>query len=508
MVTSGLGWTDSKKGGAVGGLAREFFHRLWVEYQKPERWTRQERANYQAGAQPGPGRDDKNEVMWTFEPHVAEFVFEEWLKAEGVPVYKAEKIVRTKNGVEKQGGRILSFATQTGKRFTGKMFIDAGYEGDLMAGANVAHRTGRDSADEWGEPLNGIRFHIPGDRGYTPNEFPGIDPYKTPGDPKSGLIAGVESVWNPDGKERVGASDFKRLQSFNYRLCLTQHAENRAPFVKPENYKEADYELLLRLFEKNKPSSFTEQLMPNLKTDSNNQGPMSLDFVGGSFSANKWTYSDASDTQRDQIALAHRRYTEGYVWTIQNHPRVPQAWREKLANWGWAKDEFVDNGHFPYQMYVREARRMDGLSVMTQHHVQRKPGYEVKDSIGLGSYSLDSHVVRRVVVDGNIKNEGGFYVWWDVPYPISYGAIVPKKASEAENLLVPVTLSATHAAFGSIRMEPTYMLLGQAAATAAVLALDKRVSVQAVSYADLSARLRADKQILDWENVPPSPSPV
>ena len=497
LTTSGLGWTDSKNGDAIGGLAREFYHRVWKFYRDPAAWTKETRESYVArkiAAQPGPAIDEAGEVMWTFEPHAAEQVMEAWLAEENIPVFRGERLDRSR-GVTKHGAEIQSMRMLSGKRFRGRMFIDAGYEGDLMAAAGVRYRVGRDSAHEYDEPLNGIRFPLEGvDKYYSAAPYPGVDPYVRPGDRSSGFLPGIEGEWHDTGG--LGDADPHRLQSFNYRLCLSVDPVNRIPFRKPDGYDERDFELLFRLLAAGEESNFTTQSMPNGKTDSNAHGRVSGDFVGGSFSVKDgWTYSDASYAMRDHVIEAHRRYQEGLLWTLQNHVRVPEKIRQELSQWGLAKDEFAENGGWPYQLYVREARRMEGMATVTQHHVQMAPGYTVKDPIGLGSYSLDSHVVRRVVVDGKILDEGGFYVWWDRPYPIPLGAILPQK-SQASNLLAPVTLSATHAAFGSIRMEPTYMLLGQAAATAAVLGIDRHAVVQDVPYGDLAKRLTADGQRL------------
>lgn len=496
LTTSGLGWTDSKNGDALGGLAREFYHRVWRHYQQPGAWTRQTRQSYldqKVRAQPGSALEDPKQVMWTFEPHAAERVIEEWIKSENITVFRNEWLDRA-GGVAKRDNRIEAITTLSGKRFEGRMFIDAGYEGDLMAAADVACRVGRDSAREWGEPLNAIRFPVEGvDRHFHPSDYEGVDPYVVPGNGESGLIAGIEAEVD---SVALGEAD-QRLQSFNYRLCLTTEPDNRAPFAQPQGYDERRYELLFRLFAAGKPSSFSVEAMPNRKTDSNNRGRMSGDFIGGNYSVDeRWNYSDAAYEQRARIVAAHRAYQQGLLWTLQNHERVPADVRDTLAPWGLARDEFVDNNHWPYQLYVREARRLIGQTIVTQHHVQQQPGYAVSDSIGLGSYSLDSHVVRRVVVDGKIRDEGGFYVWESRPYPLPAGCIVPR-AGDATNLLVPVTLSATHAAFGSIRMEPTYMILGQSAATLAALALQNNTAVQNVNYNELAERLRADGQILD-----------
>lgn len=496
LTTSGLGWTDSKNGNAIGGLAREFYHRVWQFYNRPDAWTRQTRASYLAQnilAQPGPAMDDARQVMWTFEPHAAEQVMEAWLAAEKVAVFRGEWLDREK-GVVKRGTQIESLTMLSGQQFRAKMFIDAGYEGDLMAAAGISYRIGRDSAHEWNEPLNGIRFMLKNiDKYYSDNEYPGIDPYVLPGKLESGFITGIEGVFTD--MNSLGNADPKRLQSFNYRLCLTTDPANHVPFARPAGYEEREYELLFRLLASGEQSGFTTQAMPNHKIDANGRGHMSSDFIGGSFSASAgWTYSELNYERRKQIAAAHRRYQEGLLWTLQNHERVPAAMRQSTT-WGLSRDEFADNGNWPYQLYVREARRMNGVQVVTQHHVQQKQGYEVSDSIGMGSYSLDSHTVRRVVVDGMIRNEGSFYVWEDKPYPLPAGSILPRR-NEITNLLAPVTVSATHAAFGSIRMEPTYMILGQSAATIAVLALRRGVPVQDVGYDALAKQLTADGQVL------------
>lgn len=498
MVSSGLGWVDSKDGRAVGGLAREFHKRVWRHYRKPESWTRSNRDEYQARvhAQPGPTIDDKEEVMWTFEPHVAEQIFDDWLAETKVTVFRDEWLDRSPNGVSVEEGRIIGFHTLSGRRFEGAMFIDATYEGDLMAAAGVTYRVGRDAASEFNESLNGLYFKKPGMM-YADGaikSYANVDPYVVPGDPESGLIKGIEGPLKPE--ENLGDPD-GRLQSFNLRLCLTNDPSNRVAITPPPNYKESDYELLLRVYEGGTECGFSTQEMPNAKTDSNNHGSFSLDYVGGNYSvAEGWNYSEASYEHRARILQDHQDYTRGLLWTIMNNPRIPAEDRAKWSTWGLCADEFTDNDHWPHQVYVREARRMWGTTIMTQHHVQCVPGYEIADSIGLGSYSLDSHNIRRVIVEGKIRAEGGFYLFSKQVYPISYGAIIPKRG-EVTNLLVPVTVSATHAAFGSIRMEPTYMILGQSAATAAALALRGKTSVQDVPYAELAERLSADGQVLE-----------
>lgn len=495
MTSGGLGWTDSKDGNAIGGLAREFYHRIWKYYSRAEAWTRTERSLYNSrvNAQPGRTIDDEKQVMWTFEPQVAEKVLDAWLAETAVDLRRNEWLDR-ESGVTVTDHNIRQIRMLSGQTYAARVFIDATYEGDLMAAAGVTYRVGRDSAGEYNEPLNGIYFKKPGTIYYKDDAYRDISPYRRPGDPQSGFIAGIEGKMPENEHEGDGDS---RLQSFNFRLCLTAVPENRVPIERPKDYDEAAYELLLRMYEAGHPSGFSVQEMPNGKTDSNNLGIMSLDYIGGSFSIKEgWNYSEAGYEKRQQIVRDHLDYTQGLLWTLMNHPRVPEKDRLNWSRYGLAADEFGDNGHWPHQLYVREARRMNGLGVMTQHHVEMRPGHAVADSIGLGSYSLDSHAARRVVINGLIRHEGGFYVGCAKPYPISYGTIVPRR-NEVHNLLVPVTLSATHAAFGSIRMEPTYMILGQSAGSAAVLAVNQKLPVQDISYDALQRSLNTGGQVLE-----------
>ena len=501
LTISGLGWTDTKDTNCIGGLSREFYHRIWQYYNDPDAWIYQSRSSYNVGWQAGPGIQDSSQTMWTFEPHVAEEVFEQWLAEENITVVRNRWLDRSAAGVQKQGNRITSIRTLSynndfgfseAETYAGKMFIDASYEGDLMATAGVSYRIGRDNNSEYGETLNGIYFKS-SDLSPEKSPYKNIDPYVVPGDPESGFIRQVEGEFTD--MSQIGKAD-KRLQAFNYRMCMTDVASNRVPIEKPLAYDERDYELLFRLYEAGQNPGFTDQRMPNLKTDNNNSGLMSLDWPGGNYSMkDNWVYSEASYTERMNYVKRQRDYQQGLLWTMLYHPRVPSSSRSSRVKWGLPKDEFEDNGHWPYFSYVREARRLEGEMVMTEHHVKMKSGYTVYDSIGQGSYSLDSHVVRRVVIDGTIWDEGGFYVWWSTGYPISYKAIVPQR-SQTNNLLVPVCLSASHAAFGSIRMEPTYMILGQSAATAAVIAIDYEYDVQDVPYGVLRTQLLRDGQRL------------
>ncbi len=501
LTISGLGWTDTKDTNCIGGLSREFYHRIWLYYNDPEAWIYQTRSSYNVSWQAGAGIQDGTETMWTFEPHVAEEVFNQWLSEENVTVVRNRWLDRGPDGVRKHGNMITAIKTlaydkdfgfSPAETYRGKMFIDASYEGDLMASSGVSYRIGRDSNSEYNETLNGIYFKST-DLSPGKSPYSGIDPYWVPGDPTSGLIPQIENEFTE--VSQIGKAD-NRLQAFNFRMCMTDVSSNRVPVSKPLSYDEKDYELLFRLYEAGQNPGFTDQRMPNLKTDNNNSGLMSLDWPGGNYSIEKnWNYSEADYIERINYVKRQRDYQQGLLWTMLYHPRVPAASRNSRIKWGLPKDEFIDNDHWPYFPYVREARRLEGEMVMTEHHVKMASGYTIYDSIGQGSYSLDSHVVRRVVIDGAIWDEGGFYLWWSTGYPISYRSILPQRQQSA-NLLVPVCLSASHAAFGSIRMEPTYMILGQSAATAASLAIDYEYDIQDVPYDLLRIKLLQDGQRL------------
>jgi len=313
-----------------------------------------------------------------------------------------------------------------------------------------------------------------------------ISPYRVPGDPASGVLPRISA--EPPGE--YGAADH-RVQAYCYRLCLTDHPANRVPFPKPDGYDPAQYELLLRIFEAGWRETFDKfDPIPNHKTDTNNHGPMSTDNLGMNYD-----YPEASYERRREILREHETYQKGWLYFIANDPRVPAEVREKMSRWGLAKDEFTDNGNWPHQIYVREARRMIGSFVMTENELLKKR--PTPDSVGMGSYTIDSHNVQRYITpEGHVQNEGDIGVGLKAPYEIAYGSLVPKKG-ECENLLVPVCVSASHLAFGSIRMEPVFMILGQSAATAAVLALDQGIAVQDVKYPDLRERLLKDGQVLE-----------
>ncbi len=487
LTSGGLGQTDIGNKAAIGGVAREFYQAVRKHYADPAAWRWQTRAEY---ADNGQTRTASGEdAMWTFEPGVALKIFDDWVRENRLEVVYGERLDR-KSGVAMTRSvpwRITAIRMESGRTFSGQMFIDATYEGDLMAAANVSYTIGREGNAQYNETLNGVqakhaKYH---------QLVPGIDPYVTPGDPSSGLLPFID----PTGPGDEGGAD-RRVQAYCFRMCLTDHPDNRIPFHKPVGYDQRWYELLLRNYEGGERGMpWINSPMPNRKTDTNNRLGFSTDFIGQNYD-----YPEASYEQREQILARHRLYQQGLMWTLANHPRIPEAIRREVSRWGMCRDEFTEGQGWQEQLYVREARRMVSDCVMTQHHCQGQVTAE--DPIGLAAYGMDSHHVQRYVdADGQVRNEGDVEVGGFSPYPISYRAIVPK-ADQCGNLLVPVCLSATHIAFGSIRMEPVFMVLGQSAATAAAHAIDEHVAVQRVDYAKLRKRLLADKQVLVWTAKP------
>ncbi|MEW6159250.1 MAG: FAD-dependent oxidoreductase [Verrucomicrobiota bacterium] len=494
LSSGGLGFTDTGDKAVIGGLARDFYHRIWKEYQRPESWKWQRREEYGNKGQGTPAIDGEQRTMWIFEPHVAEQVFEHYVREFQIPVLRNEWLDRVR-GVKKSGARITSITMLSGKSFSGKMFIDATYEGDLMAAAGVDYHVGREGQSVYGEQWNGVQTGVLHHRHHFGVLEQKISPYVIPGDPTSGVLPRIST--NSPGA--YGEGD-KKVQAYCYRMCLTDHAENRMPFPKPEGYDPKQYELLLRIFGAGWRETFVKfDPIPNHKTDSNNHGPFSTDNIGMNYD-----YPEASYARRREILEEHERYQKGWLYFIANDPRVPREVQEKMRRWGLAKDEFKDNGGWPHQIYVREARRMMGKFVMTENELTRKR--PTPEPVGMGSYTIDSHNVQRYITpEGYVQNEGDIGVSIR-PYQIAFGALVPRQV-QAENLLVPVCVSASHIAFGSIRMEPVFMILGQSAATAACLALDRQVPVQEVPYGVLRERLLQDGQVLDYANGQFSPQP-
>jgi hypothetical protein len=489
MTSSGLGWTDIGNPSILGGISREFYHRVYRYYQNPSAWTMQSRQSFPQHGQGAPTFDSDTQLASVFEPKVAERIFNQLAGEAGVRVVKGR--LDLANGTDMDGQRITAIHLEDGTVVKGAMFIDASYEGDLIEAAGVSFRVGREANAEYGESGNGITGAL------RQNQLPdGIDPYVVPGDAASGLLAGV----NPTMGGRPGDADH-RLQAYCYRMVLTDAPANRVTVARPETYDDKDYEILFRAIEAGQSNRFFQTSpIPNKKTDSNNASGISCDFIGMNYSdlapghPDYWDWTTLDHKDREAVAAKHRDWQLGLLWTLQNHDRVPEAIRKSVAQWGLAKDEFPDNGNWPYNIYVREGRRMVSDFVMTEHHCrQTKP---IADSIGRGAYTMDSHNTQRFVSNGLVKNEGDIQrSLGGKPYPISYRAIIPRK-EECENLLVPWCLSSTHIAFGSIRMEPVGMILGQSAATAASIAIDDNVAVQDMDYAKLKRQLMADNQIL------------
>jgi hypothetical protein len=492
LSSGGLGYTDTGNKAVIGGLARNFYHRVWVEYQKNETWQWQRPEAFGNKGQGTVAMDKDERTMWIFEPSVAEKVFEDYVREFGLTVHRDEWLDRAK-GVRVVDGRIAEIAMLSGKRFAGKMFIDATYEGDLLAAAGVSYHVGREANSVYGEEWNGNQVGVLHHGHHFGAVKQPISAYKVPGDPSSGLLPRISA--DPPGVRGEGD---RRVQAYCYRWCATDHPDNRVPFPKPPGYDASQYELLVRVLDAGWRQTFHKfDLLPNRKTDTNNHGPFSFDNIGMNYD-----YPEASYERRREILAEHRTYQQGLLWFLANDPRVPADVREEANRWGLPKDEFKDNGHWPHQIYVREARRMVGAFVMTENELTKKK--PTPDPVGMGSYTIDSHNVRRYVTPaGHVQNEGDIGVPI-TPYSIAYGSLVPKRG-EVANLFAPVACSATHIAYGSIRMEPVFMILGQSAATAAAVAIDGNLAVQDVPYAALRARLLADGQVLEHESSKAAP---
>jgi hypothetical protein len=504
MTSGGLGMTDNGSTGTISGLSREFYQRVYRFYTQPAAWNFQKREEYVAWLPKIWGVDgsrmEEIKAQFLFEPHAAEAVFNDMVREAGVQVLFGERLDLEK-GVRKDGARIIRIAMESGRAVAARVFIDASYEGDLMARAGVSYIVGRESNEQYGETLNGA---FP----FTPVAFPKISPYVVPGDPKSGLLPHIEP--KPPGPK--GSGDH-RVQAYNFRVCLTDVPENRVPLAKPANYNPLEYELLARhvaTMKNVRPGprkhaavglrgnggdlGIIFSLLPNRKTDSNNGGEFGSDLYGPSYG-----WPEADHASREKLFTLHKDYTLGLLWFLASDPRLPAELRAEMQRWGLPKDEFTDSGHFPHQLYVREARRMIGDFVVTEHDAR---GTRVaEDSVALASYPLDSHGVTHYVDEaGVLHRERGFFEGIR-PFPISYKALRPR-SGECDNLLVVSCLSASHAAYGSVRMEPVFMMLGHAAGAAASIAAERNVAVQDVPYAALRERLLADGQILERPAAP------
>jgi hypothetical protein len=484
LSSGGLGFTDTGNKEVIGGLSREFYERIYTHYSKEENWKWQKRSEYGNKGQGTIAMDGAMRTMWIFEPHVAEQVFEDFAKEYGLTIHRNEWLDRTKNGIRKKNGAILSIKTISGKTYEGKMFIDATYEGDLMALAGVNYHVGREANSVYGEQYNGVQVGVFHHRHHFKDK---ISAYRIPGDSTSGLLPEIST----DRPGPNGSGD-ARIQAYCFRMCMSDHPDNRIPFEQPAGYDANRYELMARIYAGGWRESFEKvDLIPNRKSDTNNHGPFSTDYIGKNYD-----YPEASYQRRAEIIREHKAYQKGLMYYLQNDPRVPADVQGEMKKWGLAKDEFIDNGGWPHQLYIREARRMIGVFVMKEADALGKT--TVPKPIGMGSYALDSHNTQRFVTsEGYVQNEGDIGVKPKKPYSISYESITPKE-DECKNLLVPVCVSSSHIAYGSIRMEPVFMILGQSAATAAVMAIDDKVSVQKLSYEKLKTTLLNDKQRLTF----------
>jgi hypothetical protein len=452
LSSGGLGYTDIGNKYAIKGLSLDFYRRVGKHYGKFEQWV--------------------------FEPHVAEDIFKQYIRRGNVKVLYGSYIVSAskKDGVI-SSIQLTSAGKAGGQIIRAKVFIDCSYEGDLMAQAGISYTVGREANTLYNETYNGIQLR-------DKHQFPdGVDPYKTPGSPSSGLLWGISN----EALGQQGEGD-KKVQSYNYRICLTNEPANRIPITRPAGYDSTRYELLLRLLEK-KPVGdlwgfLKFDLLPGHKTDINNNGAFSTDMIGMNYD-----YPEANYATRQKIARAHTDYTKGLLYFIGHDQRMPANLRTLMLEWGYPRDEYMDNGNWTSQMYVREARRMKGAYIMTQANCEGK--ITVTDEVGLAAYTMDSHNCQRVVVNGMVKNEGDVQIGGFPPYPISYLSLTPKK-EECRNLLVPVCLSASHIAYGSIRMEPVFMELGQSSAIAAAMAIDRQIPVQEVDAAGIRDITRND----------------
>jgi FAD dependent oxidoreductase len=482
MSAAGLGYTDAGKTQLIGGLSKMFYKKVYDYYQAESAWKWQKKSNFNAKGQGTPAIDEKSKTMWVFEPHVAELIFDQWIADHKIKVYKNEWLDRNKK-IDKKGTTIEAFYTLSGKKIEGKVFIDATYEGDLMAAAGISYHIGREANASYNEKFNGVQKKLY-QHDHNFKNFK-ISPYWIPGDASSGLLPKI----SPDPVSKNGTGDHK-MEAYCYRLCLTTVKENQIPIEKPEGYDPKDYEILGRLYQKGWRKTFKKfDAIPNFKTDVNNHGPFSHDNIGMNYD-----YPEASYERRKAIAKEHENYQKGLLYFTATDARVPKKIRTAMLKWGYPKDEFTDNGGFPHQLYIREARRMIGAYIMTGNVVRGET--EPENAIGMGSYNLDSHNVQRYVTkEGWIENEGDVGIEPPKPYKIAMGTVLPK-ANECGNLVVPVCVSSSHIAYGSIRMEPIFMILAESSAQIAALAIQNKSSVQEVPYNQLQPLLVKAGQVI------------
>jgi hypothetical protein len=463
MVTGGLSRTDVGRREVIGGLALEFYFLVGERYEM---------------------RRFNNPVAWFYEPKVGESILHEMLKSAGVTLLKQHRL-REKNGVTREGPRIVEIAMENGRTFRGKVFADCTYEGDLMAQSGVTYTWGRESQAQYGESLAGVRERTPLHQ-FTVD----VSPYDA-----SGKLLPEMSA---EKRGEPGSAD-KKVQAYNFRVIATDDPANRLPWPKPANYSAERYELAARMLEGLVKSTGRAPLLnevalvaniPNRKADFNNRGAFSTDYIGKNYD-----YPEGNYKRRAEIWQEHVDYVQGYFYFLANDARVPRALQAEVRQWGLPKDEYTDTAHWPHQLYVREARRMVGEYVVVQKDLQTD--LKKTDVIGMGSYNSDSHNIQRIVNEkGFAENEGDMQVAVQ-PYQIPYRVMVPK-TGESENLLVPVCFSASHVAYSSLRMEPQYMIIGHAAGVAAHLAIRDRVPVQKVRVVELQQLLRKEGGVFEY----------
>ena len=459
MTSGGLGFTDIGNKQVIAGVAKQFYRKVGEHYGRLEQWV--------------------------FEPSVADSIMRAYIDHKNIVLMDNYRIRESKLDGTRISGIVVENSVDPSKTKTIKAdyFIDCSYEGDLMARSGVEYTVGRESNEQYGETYNGVEL-------MDKHQFPdGIDPYKEKGNPQSGLLWGI----SPEKVAQDGTAD-KMVQAYNYRICLTDDPANMIPITRPADYDSTRYELLLRLFEAYPEKEFLNDWfiwsrMPNRKTDINNRGGFSTDMIGMNHN-----YPEASYQERQKIIDAHTEYTKGLLYFYGHDERVPEILRKRMLLWGYPKDEYVKYGHWTPQLYIRESRRMVGEYVATQADCQGRATAE--DGIGWAAYQMDSHNCQRIVInkDGKdmVKNEGNVEIGGGLPYPISYRSITPKR-EQCTNLLVPVCMSASHIAYGSIRMEPVFMVLGQSAAVAASLAMEHdKCDVQKVDSKEINAVIEKD----------------
>lgn len=472
MMSGGLSFSDSNQMAreSLGGIFEEIHLRIEEIYKEK-------------GVELPYDVSVKDNRKWMYEPHVAERVFLDMLREAGVKVVLNETI----KSALKEGAVITGIKTYSGNVYSGKVFVDASYEGDLLAAAGVKYRVGREGRDEYNESLAGAIYSKEKVKITAHNKnckpLPLINSRKL----------------SPEGKGD------HRIMTYSFRLCLSSDPNNQVPFIKPKNYDPALYEIFRKFYkeypETRVPIDFYP--LPDNKFDGNNG--IGLQLSSGLVGEN-YEYPEAKPEKRQKIWDNHKNFTQGLLYFLQNDPGMPENIREYMSGLGYAKDEFANSDHFPPVLYVREARRMVGEYFLTQSDILEN--VEKKDPIGIGSFPIDSHDCQRIATeDGGFINEGTIFPGHlegrhiGRPYQIPYRAITPK-VDECSNLLVPVCLSSSHVAFSSIRVEPTWIVLGQSAGVAAAMAVEQDKSVQSLDYSTLVDRLKSQKQIMELPELP------